>query len=365
MANEQGSRSGSGESLESGVTDDASGNGVTDRSSVAGENEWPKAAARARLHFVSGKGGTGKTTVAAALALALAADGKKVLLVETEGRQGIAQVFDIAPLPPTDTRIATAEGGGEVSALAIDIEHALLEYLDMFYNLGFAGRAMKRIGAIDFVTTVAPGLRDVLLTGKIKERIIHTDKQGNRVYDAVVVDAPPTGRIGNFLDVTQAMADLAKTGPIRNQSEGVVRLLHSEETIIHLVTLLEAMPIQETIEAIDELRGKNLNLGSLVINRVSAPHLPAEVIDEIAEGRIDAGRVEDSLTAAGLKLTDGDLAGLLTETIEHATRLQAQQIAKAQLDEVELPTLELPSLGDGVDLGSIYELANLLQKAGA
>ena len=338
---------------------------MTDNSSVTVDNEWPDAASRARLHFVSGKGGTGKTTIAAALALALAADGKKVLLVETEGRQGIAQVFDIPPLPPADTRIATAEGGGEVSALAIDIEHALLEYLDMFYNLGFAGRAMKRIGAIDFVTTVAPGLRDVLLTGKIKERVIHTDKQGNPVYDAVVVDAPPTGRIGNFLDVTQAMADLAKTGPIRSQSEGVAQLLHSEQTVVHLVTLLEAMPIQETIEAIDELRGKNLNLGSLIINRVSPPYLPADSIDEIAEGRIDAVRIEENLKAAGLKLAEGDLSGLLTETIEHATRLQAQQIAKAQLDEVELPMLELPTRGDGIDLGSIYELANLLQKAGA
>ena len=98
MANQAGARSGAGGPLDS---------GVTDNSSVTVDNEWPDAASRARLHFVSGKGGTGKTTIAAALALALAADGKKVLLVETEGRQGIAQVFDIPPLPPADTRIAT------------------------------------------------------------------------------------------------------------------------------------------------------------------------------------------------------------------------------------------------------------------
>lgn len=224
---------------------------------------------------------------------------------------------------------------------------------------------MKRIGAIDFVTTVAPGLRDVLITGKIKERIIASDKAGVRRYDAVVVDAPPTGRIGTFLDVTKAMADLAKTGPIRNQSDGVVRLLHSPETVIHLVTLLEAMPITETIEAVEELRGKDLRIGSLIINRVNPIHLPPDSIDDIAEGKIDAQRVADGLAAAGITASEDDFAGLLTETIEHASRLQAQQIAKAQLDDVEVPTLELPALGDGIDLGSLYELANLLQKAGA
>ena len=76
--------------------------------------------ARARVIFVTGKGGTGKSTIAASLALALAAGGRKVLLVEVEGRQGIAQLFDVPPLPYEEVKIATADGGGTVNALAID-----------------------------------------------------------------------------------------------------------------------------------------------------------------------------------------------------------------------------------------------------
>src|SRR5439155_19372901 len=127
---------------------------------------WTEQVARARLHVVTGKGGTGKTTVAAALALALATGGRRVLLIEVEGRQGIAQLFDTQPLPYAEQRIASAPGGGEVRALHIDAEAALLEYFSLFYNLGFAGRTLRRMGAIEFATTLAPGLRDVLLTGK-------------------------------------------------------------------------------------------------------------------------------------------------------------------------------------------------------
>ncbi|WP_371308235.1 ArsA family ATPase [Gordonia sp. (in: high G+C Gram-positive bacteria)] len=337
---------------------------VTTDPLTAGHDRWPAEARDARLHFVSGKGGTGKTTVAAALAIALASEGKKVLLVEVEGRQGIAQLFDVPPLPPTDQKVASAEGDGGVWALSIDIEHALLEYLDMFYNLGFAGRAIKKVGAIDFVTTVAPGLRDVVITGKIKERVIATDEKGALLYDVVVVDSPPTGRIGNFLDVTSAMRDLAKTGPIAGQSEGVVRLLHSRQTYVHLCTLLEAMPIQETIEAVDELSGKDLNIGAIFVNRVSPHYLPADQLDAIAEGEVDAVTIRDDLAAAGLSLSDEDLAGLLTETIDYAVRLQAQQVAQAELDEVPAPKIDLPLIDEHVDLGALYQLARVMKEAG-
>jgi anion-transporting ArsA/GET3 family ATPase len=325
---------------------------------------WPSRLSKARLHFVTGKGGTGKSTVAAALALTLAAGGRKVLLVEVEGRQGIAQLFDVPPLPYEELKIATAERGGQVNALAMDIEAAFLEYLDMFYNLGIAGRAMRRIGAVEFATTIAPGLRDVLLTGKIKEIVVRAEKGRQHGYDAVVVDSPPTGRIARFLDVTQAVSDLAKGGPVHSQADGVVKLLHSDLTAIHLVTLLEALPIQETVEAIDELKELGLPIGSVIVNRNIPPYLEPDDLAKAAEGVIDADAVRSGLELAGIRLADADFAGLLTETIQHATRITARAENAQQLDALKVPRLELPAISDGVDLGSLYELSESLAQQG-
>ncbi len=337
---------------------------ATTPSNAASPVGWPTRLTKARLHFVTGKGGTGKSTIAAALALTLAAGGRKVLLVEVEGRQGIAQLFDVPPLPYQELKIATAERGGEVNALAIDIEAAFLEYLDMFYNLGIAGRAMRRIGAIEFATTIAPGLRDVLLTGKIKESVVRVDKNRNPVYDAIVVDAPPTGRIARFLDVTKAVSDLAKGGPVHSQAEGVVKLLHSEQTAIHLVTLLEALPVQETLEAIEELAEMQLPIGSVIVNRNIPFFLEPADLAKAAEGDIDADSVRAGLQMAGITLEDSDFAGLLTETIEHATRITARAENAQQLDALQVPRLELPAISDGVDLGSLYELSESLAQQG-
>ncbi|MEV0299284.1 ArsA-related P-loop ATPase [Nocardia sp. NPDC050710] len=328
------------------------------------ETGWPKRAENARLHYVSGKGGTGKSTVAAALALALAAGGRRVLLVEVESRQSIAQLFDLPPLPPTETRIATADGGGEVVALALDIEHAFLEYLDMFYNLGFAGRAMRRMGAIEFVTTIAPGLRDVIVTGKIKECVVRVDKAGKHVYDEVVVDAPPTGRIAGFLDVTQAMGEIAKGGPIASQADGVSRLLHSDQTMIHLVTLLEALPVQETADAVAELTANDLRIGTVIVNRASEGFLPTDVRDRAARGEIDTDAIRAGLARAGIILSDDDFQGLITETVEHSATLEAQDESAAELKQVDVTQLHLPALADGMDLGGLYELAEHLSAQG-
>ena len=105
----------------------------------------------------------------------------------------------------------------------------------------------------------------MLLTGKVKEAVTRT-ADGRRVYDAVVLDAPPTGRIGRFLNVTAETARLAKVGPIKTQSEGVAALLRSPMTAVHVVTLLEEMPVQETADAIAELTALGFPVGTVIVN---------------------------------------------------------------------------------------------------
>ena len=334
------------------------------------DQRWPAALSEARLHVVTGKGGTGKTTLAAALALALAAGGRRTLLVEVEGRQGIAQVFDTPPLPYAEQRIAVAPDGGEVRGLSVDAEAALLEYLEMFYNLGLAGRTLRRMGAIEFATTLAPGLRDVLLSGKVKECVGRTvgDGRGGRgrvpLYDAVVLDAPPTGRVVKFLDVTKAMGSLARTGPIHSQSEGVVQLLHSPQTAVHLVTQLEDLPVQETLDTVDEITEAGLPTGAVLVNRIRPSRLPATALMSAATGAAIDTDLRTGLEAAGLFLKDDEVDGLVSETVEHAERVQVETAVRSRLDAAGLPQLDLPELTEGVDLGGVYELAELLREQG-
>ena len=313
-----------------------------------------------RLHIVSGKGGTGKTTVAAALALALASRGKHVLLCEVEGRQGIAQLFDVPPLPYEERRIAQGpDEGGDVYALAIDAESAMLEYLNLYYRLGGrTGRMLDRFGVIDFATTIAPGLRDVLLTGKVYEAVERNSRNKNaRRYDAVVLDAPPTGRIAQFLNVNGEFGDLARVGTVRGQTERVMKLLKSRRTAVHLVTVLEDMPVQETADGIDELRRHDLPVGGVVVNLTRPQELEGKDLDRALAGKLPREAIEADLRKVGVDVTPDLLEGLLEDAQDHAERRALEDVQRARIRELDATAYELPRLADGIDLGGLYELA--------
>jgi anion-transporting ArsA/GET3 family ATPase len=331
-----------------------------------------------RLHVVTGKGGTGKTTVAGALALALATGGKKVLLMEVEGRQGIAQLFDCPPLPYSERKVAVGPGtpgvpGGDVYALAADPESALIDYLEMFYNLRHAGRTLTRLGIIDFVTTIAPGLRDVLLTGKAVEAT-RRRSGGHRLYDAVVMDAPPTGRIGRFLNVATEVSGLAKVGPIRGHADTVQGVIRSPQTAVHFVTVLEEMPVQETLDGLAELRGLaggGLQLGAVMINMVRPTGLTDGQLLAAARGELDTHELGLGLKAAGIDGSLGPDGGpdvataLAAELGEHSLEVLSQREHRRLLTDTGQPCYELPLITHGMGLGGLYRLAAALREQGA
>src|SRR5580658_2793687 len=320
-----------------------------------------------RLHVVTGKGGTGKTTVSAALALALARAGRRVLLIEVEGRQGIARLFDCPPLPYEERKVALGLGahggeGGDVYALAVDPEGALLDYMEMFYNMRRAGRTLSRLGVVDFATTIAPGLAGVLVTGKATEatRRRVDGRTSGHLYHAVVMDAPPTGRISRFLDVSTEVSGLAKVGPIKTHADTVAKVIRSPQTVVHFVTTLEEMPVQETLDGIAELQELTegaIRPGGIIINMARPAMLDAA---DLAAAELVVG-----LKAAGISDNHGLAADLMTELREHALQVAQQNRERDEVLTAGLPHYELPMIPDGIDLAGLYQLAAKLRDQGA
>jgi anion-transporting ArsA/GET3 family ATPase len=304
------------------------------------------------LHIVTGKGGTGKTTIAGALACALATSGRRVLVCEVEGRNGISELFDVAPLTGREERrISRTPAGGMVFGLSIDAEDALIEYLDTFYHLSIAGKALDRFGAIDFATSIAPGLRDVLLTGKVYEAVRRRIKNRPNSYDAVVLDAPPTGRIAQFLNVHAAVAGLAKVGPIRNQADSIMRLLRSATTAVHFVTLLEDMPVTETEEAVAALRPTQIRIGTVIENMVTPTPLNHDQLQTAATGSV-------ALKVPGLTIKQNH-ALAVEFAIEAARTLQEQQ-RHDRLTALGLPVAQIALDPEGIDESAIFTIAEQL-----
>ena len=307
---------------------------------------------RHTLHIVSGKGGTGKTTIAGALASALATSGRRVLVCEVEGRHGISELFDVPPLTgPEERRISRTPAGGMVFGLSVDAEDALIEYLDTFYHLSIAGKALDRFGAVDFATSIAPGLRDVLLTGKVYEAVRRRIKYRPNSYDAVVLDAPPTGRIAQFLNVHAAVAGLAKVGPIRNQADSIMRLLRSATTAVHFVTLLEDMPVTETEEAVAALRPTQIRIGTVIENMVTPTPLNHDQLQTAATGSV-------ALKVPGLTIKQNQ--ALAAEFAIEAARTQQEQQRHDRLTTLGLPLAQIAFDPGGIDDGAILTIAEQL-----
>ena len=303
-------------------------------------------------HIVSGKGGTGKTTISGALACALATSGRRVLVCDVEGRQGISELFDLPTLTGAEERrISRTPAGGMVYGLAINPEDALNEYLDTFYHLSLAGKALDRFGAIDFATSIAPGLRDVLLTGKVYEAVRRKIKNRPNAYDAVVLDAPPTGRIAQFLNVHAAVAGLAKVGPIRSQADSIMRLLRSATTVVHIVTLLEDMPVTETEEAVAALRPTQIRIGSVIENMVTPTPLDRGQLQAAAAGSV-------VLKVPGLTIKQNQ--ALASEFAIGAARTLQEQQRHDRLTALGLPLVQIAFDHGGIDEGAIFAIAEQL-----
>jgi anion-transporting ArsA/GET3 family ATPase len=299
---------------------------------------------RARLVVVTGKGGTGKTTVAAGLAVAAAGRGRRVLAVEVEGRQGLAGLFGRGALDHREARVADG-----VSALAVDPDESLREYLER-YGFGPLARLLSWSHLNRFITAAAPGLGDVLLVGKVWEATTREGPGRRPAYDLVVLDAPPTGRVVPFLRAPETVAELARVGPIRSQADRVRDLLDDPgRTAVVLTCLPEELPVTETLEGIDALRRAGLPVGGVVANRVTGDRLGGRAGRLAALAR-DPAPLRKAAAAAGAELDEAALATLVGEARDRQ-RLVARE--RRLLKELRggldgLPLVELPFLAGGV-----------------
>ena len=272
-----------------------------------------------RVLLVAGKGGVGKTTVGVALADAAARAGRNVLLVELEGHSDAGQTFGVETLgyEPTNLPLGsdTPDGVGRIDGRHLAPDDALLDYLGGHGLLSTAGRLLTT-GAIEVITTAAPGIRDLLALGKVRSLA------DDGVADLIVVDAPASGHARSFLTAPAHLAATVESGPVRQQADAALAFLADPSAIrVVLVTLPEETPVNETIEtafALDDDVG--VALGPIVAN-----------------GRI---RMPDGLTAA---LADADVRDPRVAAV--AAQADGARQHRDQLDrlstETGLPLVEL------------------------
>lgn len=202
----------------------------------------------ASLVLVSGKGGVGKSAVAAAIALRARRAGRSVLAVDMLAGGGLG-----AHLGEPDLAFEPRTVGEGLSALSIDRADALIEYLRVQIGLPALATIGPAARAFDALASTAPAIREVVTIGKVLWEV----KRGT--WDLVVADAPPTGQIGSYLRAARTVRELVATGRILEQVAWMEEILMDpQHTVLAMVTLLEELPTVETAETLDWVTRENL-----------------------------------------------------------------------------------------------------------
>jgi anion-transporting ArsA/GET3 family ATPase len=288
-----------------------------------------------RLLFFTGKGGVGKTTISAGMALLAAEQGRRVLLVSADGRGDIAAFFEHAPV-----RFRPEVVYPGLSALAIETEASLQEYLRLNLRVPLPARVGPLARVFDFVATAAPGVKEILTVGKICWEVREAI-EGRAPWDLVVVDAAATGHVVAQLGAPQAIKELVTVGPIRSQTGWMGEILADPAvTALNIVVTPEEMPVHETIELVSRVRDElDVPLGSVVVNRV----LP-ELFTRSDEAAFEA--VREPARAAALAGAVGPGVISVLEGAELAVTLRRTRAAHlAHLRHaVDLPLVYVPEL---------------------
>lgn len=232
-----------------------------------------------RLVIVTGKGGTGKTTVAATLGLAASAGGRRVLLAEMGLDEHLPAILARRPGPPVGYAGRALAPGLHV--MRIDPYDALAEYLGLQIRLEGVVRRVLRNAAFRQLMEASPGWRELITLGKVWHLEQMRDERGAPRFDLIVVDAPATGHGLTFLDVPRVVGSAVRAGPLQRHAGWVEAMIRDpERTLLLPVSLAEELPARETAELVTRLRGHiGVSVDRVVVNAVTPPPFPADLPD--------------------------------------------------------------------------------------
>ena len=314
---------------------------------------------RPKILIVSGKGGVGKTTVAAALALVAARAGRRVCIAEVDRKGTLPRLFGGGELGYEPKEVSPGVWG-----MNIIPEEALAEYLDVQYHMKRISKAFTSTHFVDYITTAAPGLKDILILGKVW----YLEQDRGQTFDTIVVDAPAAGHMLTFLSAPAGLSDAVRVGPIRRQAEWLAQMLRDPDRArVHLVSLAEEMPVAETLETAEALEGRlGINSGAVFANAVYADLLDDEqrvTLEKVmADGRAD--ELHEAAAAVGLTLEEEDLQALVgySEFLDSRRAIQRKHLRTLERG-VNEPVIHLPFLfSAGLALPDIETLADVIEE---